>query len=469
MKSVFKAIMPIAALILLVSLVAASMISAGLHKPFNVTFENTDGLFAGVRIAGGFYNSSDDLSYTFSVGAGATVPAKVSKYKSEDSNREFYSIFDVFGDPRYGEMFINIQATLPDDAVISDEEVIFDKDGRAILGKNEDMFVYTDRLDYRFYISSWDSKTTFSWLGETRRANGKIRVNVVPKRGVVISDSGSTARFSTSGKDYHLGFNIISNRSIFPDEFKSPSLAYLEPDGEAFNVYLIDRISKAVYYSRFGSEISEKLCDFDLGDSSDYPYDNDGKELIAMCGENKVFAGAYQDGDELVFRVNDGEYKLDVSGADSVYGSADVSNGIATFRIIIEKNGVHNAEYYVINGNGELVANFAGSSWSPTVEKLSYNRYYSFDTYYDGKRLYLLENIDYSVSYEPDSMRGNYNDTVKLLNKYGNGFIGYIVSAKVIENGKVIASDLHPISMRVSSPPRDFSHVRVYFEKGAGK
>ena len=188
-----------------------------------------------------------------------------------------------------------------------------------------------------------------------------------------------------------------------------------------------------------------------------------------MSGENKVFAGAYQDGDELVFRVNDGEYKLDVSGADSVYGSADVSNGIATFRIIIEKNGVHNAEYYVINGNGELIANFAGSAWSPTVEKLSYNCYYSFDTYYDGKRLYLLENIDYSVSYEPDSMRGNYNDTVKLLNKYGNGFIGYIVSAKVIEDGKVIASDLHPISMRVSSPPRDFSHVRVYFEKGAGK
>ena len=140
------------------------------------------------------------------------------------------------------------------------------------------------------------------------------------------------------------------------------------------------------------------------------------------------------------------------------------SNGAACFRIGFGGDSAARAPMYIaLSPKGELLAQGSGEAIAlPDVERLWFNLYDdSSDAYFDGERLYTLDNISYTAGYD---MSCGDSELLGLLNEYGGGFPGYIVSMTVMDRNGVVASGLRPLSIRVSGGRGSSQTVSVSFD-----
>ena len=457
MKNLIRAAFPAAALLLCTALTAVCMAAGYSHGDFDVSFDDCKDLLDGIRIKGFVSDSRDELTYSFSLAAGRTDTAQVTTgYKRGHINNGYF----VAGDSRHRDLMLKLETRLPDDAVLSDRELKFDSNGAAILFDGEHIRLYTDALEYQFYLTNPNRSVRIP-LGEpvrlTSDENGEdIRVTLEPLLAFHNEDTNvTTYTFSPDPDDYAY---VMRDNVIFPDEYSTGNLAFLEPVGSYFNVYHIDRVTDSVCVTEYGGgnySKNRRICGLSL----------DGRELLSFRGGDGIAAAALLDKDCVTLKVNDSEaYKLDLDDGDKVNVNIVITNGAACFRIGFGGDRAVRAPMYIaLSPKGELLAQGSGEAIAlPDIERLWFNLYDdSFDAYFDGERLYTLDNISYTAGYD---MSYCDSELLGVLNEYGGGFPGYIVSMTVMDRNGVVASGLRPLSIRVSGGRGSSQTVSVSFD-----
>lgn len=432
MKNLMRALTPTITLLLTSAAVAASMQVGYRHDDFTVTFDDCGGILEGISIGGAVYSSHDRLCYSFDLKAGESAPAALSDAMPGGDG----IIYGVKGDDRRTYLRFFIEFSLPDDAVLSDRNVNYNAENRAIMPDNEHAYLYSDRIGYRFYLRG-SSFSDYIPLGDikilTADEIGDIRVELYP----LISryeDHIATYIFSSSAEDYHF------SRLVYPDtfaEFTYDQYAWIEPVGDEFNVCYADLIANTVNLWTPDGKV-EELCRL-----------TPGRELLMLVGEGKKAAFAAADDEYIYLSLNDSEYRIGKDGAENFRVEADISNGAATFLIGMSRNGQYSLRYIALDESG-LIADWKTEPINNDAALINIFQNYrsnSFDTYYDGERIYLLENHDYYVSSGANSF--NPGDDM-MYGKYGGGLIGYFVRLTVLDKNGVAAERLTPLNMNIS-------------------
>ena len=441
-----KALIPLGALLTAAALAVSGMSNGWRRDDFIVTFDDCGGLLSDINISGAVFShgdypdTPDKLRISFDLNGGETVAAEVAKC-ADDESRFYYGVPGPEGET---ELSLCCRVSLPDDAVLSDKNVRYDKDGRAIMPDNEHAILFSDRIGYELYLTDF-VRRRYADLGGVNilKSDDKdgFRVMLTPARTAVYDADRKSATylFSSDPKFYHYepatllcDFNLT--------EKIDDNLAYVESVDDGI-VWFVNPITNMVSHRDADGKVTGL---FAL---------NPDREVKMLVGEKDTVAIATYDEENIYLSVdNSQEYVIKRGSYDMQYNTdmdADISNGMATFFVRQHDSKGSSMRYILMDKNGLV------TEWKPepirnyidSFQLYTDSRKRNFDTYFDGERLYLLEGAFYSLS-SPENRFDSSRD--EAYGKYGGALTGHFVRVSILGRDGVIAGRLAPLKVNVS-------------------
>lgn len=247
-----------------------------------------------------------------------------------------------------------------------------------------------------------------------------------------VSSAKTTYEFSSDPKDYH--FDSVSDLNF--SRLISDECVYIESLG-ALSVYFADLAAGRVLH--FGSNGTTELCKL--------PSD---REFMSLIGEGGAVGIVTADEDNIYLSVSGSPEHIisrRKSPSENIAIRSDASNGAFTFRV--QQDG--EVWRYVVMDKSGFITGWDTEPAENSVDGRAYvSTYYGdryFDTYYDGERLYLMENSLYYL-YVDQTFYQTMAD--ELFAKYGGALTSCFVYVTVLDKNGVVAERLTPLDVGIS-------------------
>ena len=441
-----KALIPLGALLIASALAVSGMSNGWRRDDFIVTFDDCGGLLSDINISGAVFShgdypkSPDKLRISFDLNGGETVAAEVAKC-ADDVSRFYYGVSGPDGET---ELSLCCRVSLPDDAVLSDKNVNYDENGRAIMPDNMHAILYSDRIGYELYLTDF-MRRHYADLGGVNilKADDKdgFRVMLTPARTAVYEADRKSATylFSSDPESYHYEPSTLLY-DINLTEKIDDNLAYIESVDDGI-VWFVNPITKMVSHRDAEGKVTELFAM------------NREREVKMLVGEKDTVAMVTYDEENIYLSVdNSQEYVIKRGSYDMQYNTdmdVDISNGVATFFVSQHDSKGSSMRYILMDKNGLV------TEWEPqpirndidSIQFYGYSWKRKFDTYFDGERLYLLEGAFYSLSSPENRFDSNRDEA---FGKYGGALTGEFVRVSILGRDGVIAERLAPLKVNVS-------------------
>lgn len=446
-----KALIPLGALLIASALAVSGMSNGWRRDDFIVTFDDCGGLLSDVNLSGFVYSYEhsikfeDRLKISFDLNGGESAAAVVSNSDDEVRDMYYYGVPGPDGDTNLSLCW---RLSLPNDAVLSDRNVNYDKDGRAIMPDNEHAILYSDRVGYELYLTDFRQENSIELGGvNILKADDKdgFRVMLTPARTVVYDADrmSATYLFSSDPKFYHYEPATLLQSFNF-GELVDDNLAYVESVDDGI-VWFVDPVTHNV--RRRGAD--GKVADIRSLDAD--------REIRALVGEKDTVAVATVDAENIYLSVN-GSQEYAIKRSDNVWIDIDISNGAATFRVHRSSGSAVSLSYVVMDENGfvtewktSLTDNGIGSIYINTPGRI-------FDTYFDGEKVYILENSCYYLGSAINCFDSERDEN---YGKFCGAMTGYFIRVSILGRDGVIAERLAPLKVNVSRGVSGQQHVKL--------
>ncbi len=453
----FKPVITIASATLVT---AAAIFTGGTLSGFEASLDDCGGLLDSIRIEGEFYSHVDDFGGNFTLSGGETC--MIRPEISPETLLTSYHL-GVRTAVRGGELIAGgselllsdmrlvTYATLPEGESLDDAGLEYDENGRAIcnysLNGSKFLKIEPKRVKVQYAIA--DGKH-FVPLGEAHvMENSGIMLYLKPKMSYGNEKNDDVSfDFSPDISDYYyLDFDFFGLANKV-EEYDNTELIITEK-GEKLYAYHVDRIANSIVESEISDEntvATRELMKLNLDDGRVLYLDSDSENMLIVSRKNGRLIIDFSDGKSSIRR----EIELDSESIPDVDGA--ISNGVAVVRWSIRNDsGEYVTRRLALKANGELLDDSPCESSLPDLPYTGLNlRNLSgnFDAYYDGERLYLLENAYYSLSRVHGTSREWLNRAGRLLAKDGAALTRKIVRVTVIDDG--VTREFYPLSTELA-------------------